>query len=104
MIPDLLLDNDNLVPEVRFAPGMVTSDIQIESVDVGEGRNRNKTPNNKKCQWPPHSSGKTAEQKIKELANRGFLKSLWNIWNGCTIFTTSVVVDADEDNYCKYKW
>ena len=70
MFPDLLLNTHNPGPEVRFAPDNVTSDIQIECVDVGEGRNRNQTANDKKCQWPPEFERKTAEQIIKELANR----------------------------------
>ena len=41
MIPDLLLNFDNLGPEVRFAPGNVTSYIQAESVEIGEARKRN---------------------------------------------------------------
>ena len=41
MFPDLLLNTHNLVPEVRFAPGIVTSYIQIESVEIGEARKRN---------------------------------------------------------------
>ena len=47
MFPDLLLNTDNLGPEVRMTPGMVTSHIQVESVEVGEGRNRNQSANNK---------------------------------------------------------
>ena len=41
MFSDLLLNTHNLGPEVRFAPCIVMSDIQIESVEMGEGRNRN---------------------------------------------------------------
>ena len=94
MILDLLLNIANLLPEVRFAPGMVTSDIQIESVDVGEGRNGNPTADNKECQWPPKGGGKRAEKKIEELANPGVLKTIWNAWNArnCTS-----LVDAEED-------
>ena len=45
MFPDLLLNTHNLGPEVRFAPGLVTSHIQIESVEIGEARERNQTAN-----------------------------------------------------------
>ena len=41
MFPDLLLNTHNLGPEVRFAPLAVTSDIQIESVEMGEDRKSN---------------------------------------------------------------
>ena len=41
MFPDLLLNLDNLGPEVRFTPGNVTSYIQAESVEIGEARKRN---------------------------------------------------------------
>ena len=41
MFPDLLLNLHNSSPEVRFAPDIVTSYIQIELVDIGEGRERN---------------------------------------------------------------
>ena len=43
MFPDLLLNTHNLGPEVRFAPGTVTSDIQIKSVEMSEARERNQT-------------------------------------------------------------
>ena len=79
MFPDLLLNTHNLGPEVRFAPGMVTSHIQIESVEIGEGRNRNKTANNKEgrgqsfeqkiSQWPQYFERNTAEKTIKYLTN-----------------------------------
>ena len=45
MFPDLLLNFDNLGLELRFAPGMVTSYIQVESVEMGEARERNHTAN-----------------------------------------------------------
>ena len=45
MFPDLLLNADNLVPEVSFAPLDVTSHLQIELVEVGEARERNHTAN-----------------------------------------------------------
>ena len=41
MFPDLLLNAHNVSPEVRFASLDVTSDIQIESVEMGEDRERN---------------------------------------------------------------
>ena len=93
MIFDLLLNTRNLVSEVRFAPGMVTSHIQIEPVDVGEGWNGNRTANNKN-QWPKQFEGKTAEKIIKEIANPGIFKTirnLWNVWNCKFLFG----VDAD---------
>ena len=40
MFPDFSLDTPNLCSEVSMAPSKVTPHIQIESVDVGEGRNR----------------------------------------------------------------
>ena len=43
MFPDLLLNTNNLGLEVRLAPRNVTSYIQTESVDIGEGRYRNHT-------------------------------------------------------------
>ena len=46
MFPDLLLNTHNLGSELRFAPLDVTSDIQIESVEMGEARKRNHTANN----------------------------------------------------------
>ena len=61
MFPDLLLNFDNISFEVRFAPGVVTSHIQVESIEMGEGRKRNKITNNenqtrnnteKKIQFP----------------------------------------------------
>ena len=45
MFPDLLLNTHNLGSEVRFAPLDVTSYIQIESVEMGEARERNHTAN-----------------------------------------------------------
>ena len=48
MVPDLLLNFDNLGPELRFAPHNVTSYLQVESVEMGEGRNRNESDNKKK--------------------------------------------------------
>ena len=51
MFPDLLFILHNLGTEVRFAPGMVTSNIQIESVEMGEGRKWNHTAN--KEYWIP---------------------------------------------------
>ena len=41
MFLDLLLNFDNLVPEVKFTPDNVTSYVQIESVEMGEDRKRN---------------------------------------------------------------
>ena len=46
MFPNLLLNYDNLGPEIRFASDMVTSHIQIELIDIGEGRKRNEVANN----------------------------------------------------------
>ena len=103
MISDFLLNNANPFPEVRFAPGMVTSDLQIECVDVGEGWYRNQTTINKECQWPQHFEGKTAEKIIEELADPGFLKAIWKIWNGWYC-TSLVVIDAEDDNYRRHKW
>ena len=48
MFPDLLLNYDNFGFEVRFAPGVVTSHIQVESVEMGEGRKRNEFANVKR--------------------------------------------------------
>ena len=45
MFPDLLLNTYNLGPEVRFAPLDVTSNIQVESVEMGEARERDHTAN-----------------------------------------------------------
>ena len=45
MFPNLLLNTHNLSPEVRFAPGMMTFHIQVESVEISESRKRNKTTN-----------------------------------------------------------
>ena len=102
MIFDLLLNTRNLVSEVMFAPGMVTSHIQIEPVDVGEGRNGNRTASNKN-QWPQQFEGKTAEKIIKKLANPDIFKTirnLGNFWN-CK-FCFGVDTDAEEDNKCEY--
>ena len=46
MFPDLLLNIADVGPELIFAPGMVTSNIQVESVEMGEGRERNEIANN----------------------------------------------------------
>ena len=59
----LLLNTHNLGPELRMTSGMVTSHIQIESVDIGEGWNRNYAANNKNGrgqsfeQWPQNFEG-----------------------------------------------
>ena len=45
MFPDLLLNTHNLGPEVSFTPHNVTYDIQIESVEMGETRERNQSAN-----------------------------------------------------------
>ena len=46
MFPDLLLNIHDFGPELIFAPGMVASHIQVESVKMGEGRQRNEIANN----------------------------------------------------------
>ena len=43
MFPNLLLNAHNVGPELRLAPLDVTSYIQIESVEMGEGWKRNDT-------------------------------------------------------------
>ena len=69
MFPDLLLNAHNVGPKVRFAPLDVTSDIQIESVEMGEARERNHTANNEDQipQSKDYKTRNTAEKIIKFL-------------------------------------
>ena len=62
MFPDFLLDLHNFYPEVRFAPDIVTSYIQIELVDVGESRERNEFADIKRNNV--HQGWNTAETKV----------------------------------------
>ena len=60
MFSYLLLNTHNLGSEVRFTSGMVTSHIQIESVELGEDTIRNTSAQNNKDRGQPF------EEKISQ--------------------------------------
>ena len=113
MFPDLLLNTDNPRSEVRFAPGIVASHVQVESVEIGKGRNRNESAKfaeqeiSQIPQWPKYFEGNTAEKIIKYLTNPGVLKTIWKIWNVWKWTLDSIadppVVDDEKDNRSEHK-
>ena len=85
MCSDLLLNTHNLGPEVRFAPCIVMSDVQIESVEMGEGRNRNL-----------QQSGATASPPaLHTQENNYWEEKLWDTVQDCNPASHNVVVKVD---------
>ena len=93
MFPDLLLNTDNLVPEVRFAPLDVTSHLQIELVEVGEARERNNTADITQGWNPAENRNEAPPYVVPQIVRL--------IWSRAV---SSLAVHAEEHNDDGKKW
>ena len=91
MFPYLLLNAHNLGLKVRLASSNVTSNIEIESVDISEGRTRNHAAEKEEgrtqafdqniSKWPQYFERNEAENSIKSiLTELGVLEAIRNFW------------------------
>ena len=85
---------DNFGPEVRTTPGIVASDLQVEFVNIGQGRNRKQAASEAQ-------QGDAAEKRVETPPR--LLLEISRSFRSRALPVPATLHD-DEDNNCRNKW